>query len=96
MNLQLYNVAPRIPEELKFLEELAGNIWWCWHQEAVELFVRINAKLWRELGGNAKTFLRRIPQSRLEELSRDQGYLKLLKRVEHEFIREVGSAMPFK
>jgi len=95
MDLQLYNVAPRIPEELKFLEELAGNIWWCWHQEAVELFVRINAKLWRELAGNAKTFLRRIPQSRLEELARDHGYLKLLNRVQNEFNREVGSAVSF-
>ena len=31
MELQLYNVAPRVPKELKFLEELSNNIWWCWH-----------------------------------------------------------------
>ena len=29
MNLQLYNVAPNLPPELKFLETLADNVWWC-------------------------------------------------------------------
>ena len=53
MAIQLYNVAPRIPGELKFLEELTNNIWWCWHPAAIELFMRIDAGLWRELSGSA-------------------------------------------
>ena len=52
MELQLYNVAPRIPDELKFLETLSNNIWWCWHPLAIELFVRINPNLWREVSGS--------------------------------------------
>ena len=54
MELQLYNVAPRIPDELKFLETLSNNIWWCWHPLAIELFVRINPNLWREVSGSVK------------------------------------------
>ena len=91
MAIQLYNVAPRIPGELKFLEELANNIWWCWHPAAIELFMRIDAGLWRELSGSAKTFLRRVPQSRLEALAHDVSYLRLLESVRKEFERETGS-----
>ena len=80
MAIQLYNVAPKVPGELKFLEELTNNIWWCWHPGAIELFMRIDAALWRDLSGSAKTFLRRVPQSRLEELAHDVSYLRLLAR----------------
>ena len=59
MEIQLYNVAPLLPQPLEFLEKLAGNIWWCWHPEAIDLFMRIDHNLWRDVGGNAKTFLRK-------------------------------------
>ena len=89
MELQLYNVAPRIPDELKFLETLSNNIWWCWHPLAIELFVRINPNLWREVSGSVKEFLRMVPQSRLEELARDAGYIRQLRAVQSEFERQI-------
>ena len=89
MDVQLYNVGPRIPEELHFLETLSNNIWWCWHPMAIELFVRINPNLWRELGGNAKAFLRTVPQTRLEELAHDPAYRRHLRVVQTEFERVV-------
>ena len=95
MELQLYNVAPRIPEELKFLETLVNNIWWCWHPGAIELFVRINPNLWRELHGSAKTFLRKVPQARLEELAHDVGYLRQLHAVKAEFERQTAGTVDF-
>ena len=93
MELQLYNVAPRIPAELDFLEKLAGNIWWCWHQSAIDLFVRIDPNLWRDVSGNAKMFLRKVSGKRLLELSHDAGFLRHLKSVQAEFDRQVGSAI---
>ncbi len=89
MNFQLYNVSPRIPAELKFLETLSNNIWWCWHPSAIELFMRINPTLWRELSGSAREFLRVVPQSRLEELAHDASYLRLLRTVQADFERNV-------
>jgi len=89
MDFQLYNVGPRIPEELHFLETLSNNIWWCWHPMAIELFVRINPNLWRELGGNPKAFLRTVPQTRLEELAHDPTYRRHLRVVQAEFERYV-------
>ena len=92
MNLQLYNVAPNLPAELKFLETLADNVWWCWHPDAIDLFTRINVSLWRELGGNPKRFLRHIPQERLEELARDRNYVKTLNSLKAAFEREITPA----
>ena len=89
MELQLYNVAPRVPKELKFLEELSNNIWWCWHPLAIEVLMRINPNLWRELSGNAKRFLREVPQSRLEELAHDPTYIRQLHAVQAEFERQI-------
>ena len=91
MELQLYNVSPRIPEELSFLETLANNIWWCWHQNAIELFVRIDPAAWRKQKGTAKAFLRNVPQSRMEELSKDSGYLRQLALVRAEYEKEVSN-----
>ena len=92
MNLQLYNVAPNLPAELKFLETLADNVWWCWHPDAIDLFTRINVGLWRELGGNPKRFLRHVSQERLEELARDRNYVKVLNNLKAAFEREVTPA----
>ena len=90
MELQLYNVAPRIPAELEFLEKLAGNIWWCWHFPAIELFMRIDPNLWREVGGNAKMFLRMVSGKRLEELAHDAAFIRNVKMVQSEFERQMS------
>ncbi len=95
MDLQLYNVAPRMPKELKFLEELANNIWWCWHPLAIEVLMRINPNLWRDLSGDAKQFLSKVPASRLEELAHDPSYIRQLHAVQAEFERQVPSQPDF-
>lgn len=90
MNIQLYNVAPKIPDELSFLEELSYNIWWCWHPAAVELFVRISPELWSRAEGNSRKFLSMVPQKKLEELVGDKAYMKQLELVKKEFKSEVA------
>ncbi len=90
MELKLYNVAPRMPGELKFLETLTNNIWWCWHPLAIELFTRINPQLWKEHEGCAKSFLRHIPQERLEELAKDDDFIHKLNTVEAEFCKTMS------
>ena len=36
-----------LPERIVRLEELAVDLWWVWHQEARELFRRLDYRLWR-------------------------------------------------
>ncbi len=95
-----YQVQPNIPENLAFLETLSRNMWWCWTRDAVELFRRIDPRLWAECGRNPIPFLTRVPQGRLEKLSRDTSYVGHLERVRSLFEKRVHSPditfdMPF-
>ena len=63
-NFKSYQVQPNIPQSLAFLETLSRNMWWCWTRDAVELFRRIDSRLWAECGRNPIPFLTRVPQAR--------------------------------
>ncbi len=88
-HLQTFQVFPKIPEPLAFLETLSRNIWWCWHHDAVELFRRVDPRLWDESGRNPIVFSTYIPQSRLEELATDASFLGHLRRVKEQFDSEI-------
>ena len=87
--LQTYQVFPATPEPLKFLERWAGNLWWCWHMDAIELFRRINPRLWSQSGRNPILFSTLIPQERLDDLAQDESYLAHLQRVQRKFESQV-------
>jgi len=88
-NLQTFQVFPLLPEPLSFLEVLSRNLWWCWNVDAIELFRRINPRLWNTAGRNPIVFITLIPQNRLEELAQDEGFLGHLKRVQDRFNTQV-------
>lgn len=81
-HFKTFQVFPKIPESLAFLETLSRNIWWCWRPLAIELFHRIDPKLWDKSKRNPLTFLSLVPQSRFEQLAGDNSYLAQLKRVQ--------------
>ena len=81
-HLQTFRVLPDIPEPLTFLETLSRNIWWCWQHEAVELFRRMDPRLWDTCGRNPIRFLTLIPQKRLLELAKDNSFLSHQRRVQ--------------
>ncbi len=84
-NIQLYNVAPSIPAEIRFLDTLARNLWWCWNPDAGELFHRIAPDLWNQTRLNPLQFLRLVPQERLKELATHTGFLRQLEGVKESF-----------
>ncbi len=88
--IQTYQVYPAIPEELSFLEVLSRNLWWCWKQDAVTLFRRVDPQLWKESKGNPIYLLSNIRQRRLEELSKDDSFLAHLQRVKDRFNKRVS------
>lgn len=89
--IQTFQVFPDIPESLSFLETLSRNLWWSWNQNAVELFRRINPRLWETSGRNPIVFATHIPQDRLEELAQDDSYLAHLEQVRKRFENRVLS-----
>lgn len=84
-NVQLFNVAPAIPEQLQFLETLSRNLWWSWDADATELFRRINSHIWKDVGYNPLKLLAEVPQQRLMALTEDEAFLSHMKRVEARF-----------
>ena len=87
--IQTFQVFPAIPEAISFLEVLARNLWWCWHLNAIELFRRINPKLWAKSGRNPLLFLTLVSQNRLAELAEDGSFVSQLESVKHKFEQEL-------
>ncbi|MBN2301846.1 MAG: alpha-glucan family phosphorylase [Lentisphaerae bacterium] len=86
--VQLFNVAPSFPDQLSFLEILSCNMWWSWNLEAIELFRRIDPKLWTVSGHNPSVFFSRIPQARLEALVDDDGFMSHYDQIREQFEAE--------
>lgn len=87
--LQTFQVLPYIPGPLKFLETLAGNLWWCWNLDAIELFRRINPRLWDDSGRNPIYFLTLIGQKKLDAIAADDSFLSHMEEVREQFERQV-------
>jgi starch phosphorylase len=84
-----YQVYPTIPKPLAFLEVLSRNLWWCWKQDAITLFRRVEPQLWIKSRGNPIQLLSHVGQTRLEELAADDSFLDHLKRVEDRYKKRV-------
>ncbi len=84
-----YQVYPAIPKPLAFLEVLSRNLWWCWKQDAITLFRRVEPQLWIESRGNPIYLLSNVSQTRLEELTADDSFLDHLKRVKDRYTKRV-------
>jgi len=84
-HLQTFQVHPSIPEPLSFLEILSWNMWWSWQHDAIELFRRIDPKLWGVTERNSIAFLSYVLQERYEELAEDNSFLARLNQVKERF-----------
>ncbi len=74
-----------IPEKLLALETISKNLWWCWHDEARELFRMIDVDKWRECGHNPIVLLDSISLNRYKQLENDPGFVKKLEEVYEHF-----------
>jgi starch phosphorylase len=79
--LRTFTVEPCLPEELAPLLEIAHNLWWTWHGEALELFRRLDPRGWEECYHNPVAMLGRVDQQHLAEMAADEGFLASLHRV---------------
>ena len=84
-----YQVFPRLPGSMSFLGVLSRNLWWSWKPDAIELFRRIDPRLWEESGRNPIVFATQVPKERLNRLSKDDSFLAHLDRVRQQFKERV-------
>ena len=75
-------VKSHIPAAFQPLDEIAHNLWFCWNQEALDLFRSLDAKIWEDVDQNPVELLNRISYKRLIELSEDKEVLARIKKVQ--------------
>ena len=88
--IQTYQIYPTIPHSLSFLEVLSRNLWWCWKPDAIELFRRMDPRLWESSGRNPIVLIANVSQNRLKELAKDDSFLAHLQRVKSWFEKRVA------
>lgn len=69
-------LRPNIPEKLKRLNDLAGDLMYSWDREIRGVFWRLDRNLWNAVGNNPKVFLRRISQATLEAAAEDRDFME--------------------
>ena len=83
--IRTFQVFPDLPHALEPLLEMAHNLWWVWNPDAVELFRRLDRKLWEDVYHNPVKMLGVIAQAKLAAAATDEGYLAHLNRVHAAF-----------
>ncbi len=78
-------VYPRYHENLKKLYELSYNLWCTWNYDAINLFYKIDAPLFRAVNHNPVEFLLALPREKTEELAANKGFLLEIERVWKKF-----------
>ncbi len=76
-----FNVVPSLPEKLETLREIVYNLYWSWNHDAIELFRRLDRKLWEETHHNPVLMLGKISQDRLNEVAADDSFISHMNRV---------------
>ncbi len=74
-SVRSFTVVPALPDSVKDLEALAGNMYWSWNPEFVDVFKRIDSNLWLACGHNPVKLLGSVSQARLESLADNEGFL---------------------
>src|SRR3954467_4892544 len=89
--IRTFQVFPDIPQPLLPLLELAHNLWWVWHPDAVELFRRLDRQLWEDVYHNPVKMLGTITQQKLAVAASDDRYIAHLRRVYDAFRQHLDS-----
>ena len=76
-------VASRLPDALKPLQEIAGNLWWSWHRDAMDLFESLQPEAWEASQCNPLTILDQLGSERtmalLDAVDKPKGNLQVVK-----------------
>ncbi|MGP8051609.1 MAG: DUF3417 domain-containing protein [Desulfobaccales bacterium] len=79
---------PNLPERISGLGDLAYNLWWGWHPEALMLFKRLHRMAWKDSNHNPVKLLRSLPREVLAAAASAPEYLQRYDSVLAEFRRQ--------
>lgn len=78
-------IEPVYSDEMKKLQELANNLWWCWNDDAIELFESIDPVAFERLEQNPIALMRNLTRSQIEDLEQDVKFIDRLNNVYDRF-----------
>lgn len=67
----------QLPERISGLNELATDLWWVWHNQAREVFRKLDYKLWRLTQHNPVKLLQLVTPERAREAADDPAFLAM-------------------
>ncbi|HYX51163.1 MAG TPA: alpha-glucan family phosphorylase, partial [Ktedonobacteraceae bacterium] len=68
-------IFPSMPSRISRLYELAYNLWWSWHPEALTLYRELDPVLWEAVGHNPVRFLTEVDPQLLQQAENNALYL---------------------
>ncbi|MBU0741950.1 alpha-glucan family phosphorylase [bacterium] len=83
-------IFPGLPARLVGLEDLAENLWWCWHPRARMLFKMLDRQAWKQSGHNPDRMLRDLSGEVLSAAAADAEYLHRYDEVMSDFNTHVS------
>ena len=83
--IRLIPQTTALPKRIERLNDLAYNIWWSWHPEAVSLFSKIDPVLWNVELHDPVAFLQNVSRANLNQVANDKQYLAIYDRVVEDF-----------
>jgi alpha-glucan phosphorylases len=78
-------VKPVYSNEMKKLEELSRNLWWCWNVDAIDLFESIDPVAWHNLEQNPVALMGSLSKQQIEKLEKDTDFIKRLNMIHDDF-----------
>ena len=78
-------VKPIYSPEMKKLEELSRNIWWCWNVDAVELFESIDPEAWKTTEQNPVALMEGLSVEQIKALENNKDFVERLNKVYDQF-----------
>lgn len=78
-------VTTAIPERISGLCDIARNLWWSWHSEAIDLYREIDLALWERMNRNPVRFLQEVSIRKLEEKLSDNDFMARYDKVMKDF-----------
>ncbi|MDD5140465.1 MAG: alpha-glucan family phosphorylase [Verrucomicrobiales bacterium] len=77
--------ADELNELVAGFGKLSRNLWWCWDQEAQDLFQELSPRAWQDLYHNAAAVLHEVSDYELRVRLQDAGFAGRVRSVLHNF-----------
>lgn len=78
-------IQPVYSQEMRKLQELSRNIWWCWNVDAIELFESIDPEAWVATEQNPIAMMEGLSLEQIEKLENDVDFISRLNVVYADF-----------